>query len=107
VSLPLAAQLCGAAADQSLPTAEPGRANRYGRMLKFQTTITPSEATRGYVLQGSLLGGAVICRQIRSSNVMPHVPAMCLELYGARPVEGWKRMCGAIHAFWRPPTPSA
>jgi heme oxygenase len=53
----------------------------------------------GYVLQGSLLGGAVICRQIRSSDVMPHVPAMYLELYGATLGEAWKRLCGAINAF--------
>jgi heme oxygenase len=53
----------------------------------------------GYVLQGSLLGGAVICRQIRSSDAMPHVPAMYLELYGARLGDAWKRLCGAINAF--------
>jgi heme oxygenase len=53
----------------------------------------------GYVLQGSLLGGAVICRQIRSSDAMPHVPALYLELYGARLGDAWKRLCGAINAF--------
>jgi heme oxygenase (biliverdin-IX-beta and delta-forming) len=53
----------------------------------------------GYVLQGSLLGGAVICRQIRSSDAMPHVPAMYLELYGAKLGDAWKRLCGAIDAF--------
>jgi heme oxygenase (biliverdin-IX-beta and delta-forming) len=53
----------------------------------------------GYVLQGSLLGGAVICRQIRSSDAIPHVPATYLELYGARLGEAWNRLCGGINAF--------
>lgn len=53
----------------------------------------------GYVLQGSLLGGAVICRQMRSSDALPHVPAAYLELYGARLGETWKRLCAAIDAF--------
>jgi heme oxygenase (biliverdin-IX-beta and delta-forming) len=76
---------------------------------KAGSTLWPSHALTiasraeafgaGYVLQGSLLGGAVICRQIRSSDAMPHVPAMYLELYGTKLGEAWKRLCGAIDAF--------
>jgi heme oxygenase (biliverdin-IX-beta and delta-forming) len=64
------------------------------------TIVSRAEAFgAGYVLQGSLLGGAVICRQMRSSDAMPHVPALYLELYGAELGQAWTRLCRAINAF--------
>lgn len=55
----------------------------------------------GYVLQGSLLGGAIICRQMRADGAGPVVPASYLELYGAGLGAAWKRYCEAIDTFGR------
>jgi heme oxygenase len=55
----------------------------------------------GYVLQGSLLGGAVIARQVRSDCAGPEIPARYLELYGPDLPKVWLRYCAALNEFGR------
>jgi heme oxygenase len=55
----------------------------------------------GYVLQGSLLGGAVIARQIRSDCAGPEIPTRYLELYGPELPKVWARYCAALNEFGR------
>lgn len=50
-----------------------------------------------YVLQGSLLGGAVISRRVREQMVA--VPASYLGLYGADLGPAWTRFVAALDAF--------
>jgi heme oxygenase len=55
----------------------------------------------GYVLQGSLLGGAVIARQLRAGCGDQPVPTGYLELYGDGLSGAWKRFCHAANSFGR------
>lgn len=55
----------------------------------------------GYVLQGSLLGGAVIARQVRSDCAEPKIPTRYLELYGPDLPKVWARYCAALNEFGR------
>ena len=53
----------------------------------------------GYVLQGSLLGGAIISRQVRADCPSPSVQTTYLDLYGPGLSAVWSRFCGALDAF--------
>lgn len=51
----------------------------------------------GYVLQGSLLGGAIISRQLRHD--CGAVRTSYLELYGRHLGAAWARYCAAVNEF--------
>lgn len=53
----------------------------------------------GYVLQGSLLGGAIIARQARADCGDPVIPTRYLSLYGTELGLAWRRFCAAANAF--------
>jgi len=55
----------------------------------------------GYVLQGSLLGGAVIVKQMRAGGADQPVPTGYLEMYGQGLAGAWKRFCHAANSFGR------
>lgn len=55
----------------------------------------------GYVLQGSLLGGAVIARQLRAAYSNQPVPTAYLELYGDELPGAWRRFCHELNSFGR------
>jgi heme oxygenase len=52
-----------------------------------------------YVLQGSLLGGAIIVRHLRRGHGGEPVPARYLDLYGDGLSFAWKRFRDALNAF--------
>lgn len=53
----------------------------------------------GYVLQGSLLGGAVIARQLRMDCGQRDVQTTYVELYGPGLSAAWKAFCDALNGF--------
>lgn len=53
----------------------------------------------GYVLQGSLLGGAIIVRHLRRDRGGEPLPARYLDLYGDGLPFAWKRFRDAVNAF--------
>ena len=53
----------------------------------------------GYVVQGSLLGGAVIVRQLRKASSSHPVPTTYLGLYGDELAGAWRRFCHALNSF--------
>ena len=58
----------------------------------------------GYVFQGSLLGGAVIARQLRASPETQSVSTRYLHLYGDGLGDAWRRFSHAANAFGRQAT---
>ena len=58
----------------------------------------------GYVFQGSLLGGAVIARQLRASAGTASLSTNYLRLYGDGLGAAWRRFTGAANAFGRQAT---
>ena len=63
---------------------------------------SPAEAYGvAYVLQGSLLGGAVIARQMGADCRDRPIPTSYLELYGDGLRDAWTRFCQAANSFGR------
>jgi len=52
----------------------------------------------GYVLQGSLLGGAVISRQVRRT-IGTGAATAYFDMYGQRLGAAWARYCASLNAF--------
>jgi heme oxygenase len=64
------------------------------------TTASDADALGvGYVLQGSLLGGAVIARQVRAACDPKIVQMRYVEMYGAALPSVWRQYCAALNDF--------
>ena len=112
---PVETRLCDLLGDDFLPPPPMSRAERIradlgtlGREIlpgpdSDRLTVESQADAYGvaYVLQGSLLGGTVLLKQMRRDPSKEPIPAGYLELYGDGLAEAWRRFCQAANSFGR------
>jgi heme oxygenase len=115
VIAPVESHLCERLGDIFVPPPPLSRTERLRSDLRAlgQKVLPPARETRlavqspaeahgvGYVLQGSLLGGAAIARQVRACCAHTAEPFAYLNLYGAGLSAAWKEFCQALNVFGR------